>query len=53
MALKGLGFVSFHSDLEGESKTSSQEQDKAGDGKLGQWCAGMCVKRASTLPPLF
>lgn len=49
MALKGFGFVSFQSDSEGVSQTSSQEQDKEGDGKLGPRWVGMCVKRASTL----
>lgn len=49
MALKGFGFVFFQSDSEGVSQTSSQEQDKEGDGKLGQQCVGTCVKRACTL----
>lgn len=49
MALKGFGFVFFQSDSEGVSQTSSREQDKEGDGKLGPRWVGMCVKRASTL----
>lgn len=46
---EGFGFVFFQSGSEGVSKNSSKEQDREGDGKLGQQCAGTRVKRTSTL----